>query len=235
MLGALPPPNRLPTPDLPLSGAHHPGAGQIGRRLSTSAIITVLQHDHGPINHPATGRGCPLRGGCGQPCTSRCTAGRAGSEPGAAEGVSPSPAPPLRSLAGELCPVPVGSGTSCHRSAPGLAGGAGRQVEEPKFPRIRRRTAREHRPLEGCSRYPSAKKSVSRAPEVPSIDKQPDGLIQILHRLFAACGVQVLTPLESPPAPGALTCPGRATNRPAGGLAKTRPTTRSQRPVDFYE
>lgn len=91
---ALPPPDRLPTPrhlqrrpgisfrisfrlrlnDGPAraSRAHRPGAGQVWRRLSISAITTVLQHkprnDRPPRAEP---RVAPRLDRCGQPCTSR--------------------------------------------------------------------------------------------------------------------------------------------------------------------
>jgi hypothetical protein len=60
----------------------------------------------------------------GSLCTSRCAAGQAVSGPGATGGLTPSPAPPPRLLAGKLCPGPIGSDTSCHELAPAPAGEA---------------------------------------------------------------------------------------------------------------
>lgn len=49
---------------------------------------------------------------------------------------------PMRLLAGKLCPDPMGSGTSCHEVAPASAGEDRAQGSGTRFPRIRRRPAR---------------------------------------------------------------------------------------------
>lgn len=109
--------------------AHHLGVGQCGSCLSTSAIITVLQHDCGETHHPAPLESRLFRGLCGQrrafgarPAELSQSRGRRAPASSELRFAGPSavrsPAPPARSLALELCPDPVGPGTSCrgHRA-----------------------------------------------------------------------------------------------------------------------
>ena len=125
--GALPPPG--PASDASSTGGagvHHPGAGQTRRRTSTSAIVTVLQHNRGSTDHPATGLGVsPGVRWCGRPCTRGARPAepsRVRSRRGRFALASASPCD--RSL-GELCPDATGPGTSCRGIVPGPAGCAG--------------------------------------------------------------------------------------------------------------
>lgn len=158
--GALPPPDRLPAPrrsSLALgragpaasSEAHTPGEKAGQALLSTSAITTVLRHDHGSTDHPAPRLELPPW----QPRAAvrwkpACTTGQAFSEPGATEDANvPASASQPRSLAGELCPDPIGSDTSCHGFAPAPAGepGAGCRGESPRNRRRATRSAARSR------------------------------------------------------------------------------------------
>jgi hypothetical protein len=107
-------------------GVGRPGAGQAKRRLSTSAITAVLQHNCGRIRHPAPRQGvASLARGCRQPCTSRRKTGRA------VPGQGPPKAETFASISAcddsprSFAPTPVRSDTSCHGIAPA-------QVEESR-------------------------------------------------------------------------------------------------------
>jgi hypothetical protein len=100
----------------------------------------------------------------GGPCTSRCRAGQAVSEPGATSGLRPRQLLPRDRSLGSFAPT---------RSAraPPVADSRLRRPEKPnagdeetRFPRIRRRPARKRRPRQGYGRGPSAKKAVAAHP-----------------------------------------------------------------------
>lgn len=80
----------------------HPGLialapGRSGAACRLLQSLRFSSTDHGATDHPAHRAGSyPCAMGCGQPCTSRCTAGQAVSEPGATKDITPLPAPSLR-------------------------------------------------------------------------------------------------------------------------------------------
>jgi hypothetical protein len=153
--------------------------GSAARRLSTSAITTVSEHDGGHDLHPATSPGVT-------PCVSVSRAAarlpslqrRARRRPGCLRlrgRRSPfltSPAPPRRSSAESFAPTPMGPGTSCREARVHAGRRAGRRGEEPGSHESAG-GQRKRRPLQGCISLPSAKKVGIRAPEVPSLDRRP--------------------------------------------------------------
>jgi hypothetical protein len=143
--------------------------------LSTSATTTVLQHDHGSTDPPRTTPGVAsmtlLRAAVRwiSRTHDRPSGFRARGHRGRKR---PRQRLPSRSLAGELCPDPIGSGTSCHGFAP-CAGRRATRREQGRIPAKPPASHAKRRSHKGCRRSPSAKRGVSRAPEVPSIDGQP--------------------------------------------------------------
>lgn len=115
-------PRRLPSTCAPAPLAHRRRACRLLQppRLSSTATDRPTT----PRTKPGV---APLHGGCERPLhlsvqgRPSCLRARGHLR------LTPSPAPPPRSLAGELCPDPIGSGTSCHGLAPAPAGEAERR------------------------------------------------------------------------------------------------------------
>ena len=162
-----------PSPSRPL-GALARGSVSSARRLSTSAITTVPEHDSGrdlPPRWPRRDRS--LRGFSRAAALAlRRAAGRSFSGPGAVVRLAAPPAPPP--CEGSFAPTPMSSGTSCHRARVR----AGRRAFADRRDRGPHELAggrRKRHPLEGCFSTPSAKKGRMGAPEVPSVERPPFG------------------------------------------------------------
>ena len=171
---------------LPLLAIRH-----VGRRLSTSAIDTVSEHDHGSTEFPAhlAGSHPPAGRCCRQPCASRRKAGRTVLVSGAGE-TEVSSALPRERVAWSCYPEPFRSGHLLSRSR--VPGGwslrSGIVEEEPKFPRDRRRPAHEAPSARGLhTTTPSRKGTADAHPRcLPSKGEPKPGAV--VHRLSPACG-----------------------------------------------
>jgi len=135
--GALPPPGRLPAPrrsSLSLgragpaasSGVHHPGAGQVRRscRLLQSPRSSSTTTDE-PTTPRATPEVAPLRSGLRAAVRRDARPAKRSQSQGPPRTQCLRQRLPTRSLAGELCPDPIGSDTSRHGFAPASAGEPG--------------------------------------------------------------------------------------------------------------
>jgi hypothetical protein len=163
--------------------------------------------------------------------TFRCVAGRVVTGSGAGDTPSGAAGASRRTRRGSLAPILFDPDTSCHDLVSTPAGEAERRVDGTKSPRARRRTA-QGRPRQGCITQLSAKKVGIRAPEVPSISRQPrragswspqvvtnlwsTHMRRLFHRRDRSQGVDL---------PGEFVDSTAELNPPKGG-----PPKRSQRP-----
>jgi hypothetical protein len=122
------------------------------RRAGLAPPVDFCNHHGSPAQateRPTTPRiepgAAPLRDGCGRPCTSRCKAGQAVSEPGATKDVTPSPAPSPAMTRREALPRPdrLGHLLSRNRACTGRRSRV--QVRGTRFPRVRRRPDTQRR------------------------------------------------------------------------------------------
>lgn len=224
-----------------------PGRWQIRRcRLSTSAITTVLEHDHGSDRHPARpAEGYPsalrwMRAASRRsrdPLTrsppGRRVAGRAVTGSGADEPPFGVAGASRRTKRGSFAPTLIDPDTSCHDLVSTPAGEAERRVYGTVSPRARRRTTQGH-PRKGCITQLSAKKVRIRAPEVSSINGQP--------RRAGSWSPQVVTNLWSTHVrrlynrrdrSQGVDLPGESVDSTAQLNPPERTTKRSQRPQRF--
>jgi hypothetical protein len=157
------------------SGARHPGAGQVGHRISTSAIITVLQHEPRSDQPPHAPRQesplCALNAGSPAPRSARPAKLSLGQGPPRARALT-STSPAIARW--EALPRPDRLGHPMSQLYACADRRSRTQVERDHVPAESPAAgAQRRRPCKGCGRSSSAKRNVSRAPEVPSIDKQP--------------------------------------------------------------
>jgi hypothetical protein len=102
----------------------------------------------------------------------------------------------------ELCPDPIGSGTSCHGIAPAPAGEAERRLRGTSFPRIRRRSARNAPAAPGL-RPPPLREEERETRTRGAFHRQAASWAEpVVHRLFPTCGISVWCLWHRRPFPG---------------------------------
>jgi hypothetical protein len=186
---------RSPPPPREGCAARHPGlitpAGLTdrARRLPTSAITTVPEHDCATDPIPRTPcRRLPSCAALTRAAERLAARGRPGeSSPGAGVCLAACRHLPCDCSRGELGPE-IGSPGHLLSRARVHAGRSSHAQIQGRIPRTRRRSARERRPHKGSFPRPSAKRGRFHEPEVPSIRAASRRRPLVFHKLSPTCG-----------------------------------------------